>query len=80
MRTLKSMLYLSSCVFFLFLFFSFRAKLLNGSIKIHSTDYPLCLYDEELIDDDDPELGFLRSKVLVAVSTQHHDADRSSLI
>ena len=60
--------------------FSFRAKLLNGSIKIHSTHYPLCLYDKELIDDDDPGLGFLQSKALVAVSIQHHDANRLSLI
>lgn len=64
----------------LFVFFSFCAKLLNGSIKIHSTHYPLCLYDEELIDDDDPGLGFLRSKILIAVSHSIHGADRSSLI
>ncbi|KAF8227658.1 hypothetical protein L208DRAFT_1051369, partial [Tricholoma matsutake] len=44
---------------------SFCAKFLNGSIKIHSTDYPLCLYDKELMDEEDPGLGLLWSKVLI---------------
>ncbi|KAF8234141.1 hypothetical protein L208DRAFT_1021091, partial [Tricholoma matsutake] len=43
----------------------FHAKNLNRSIKIHSTDYPLCLYDEELMDKEDPGLDLLRSKVLI---------------
>jgi hypothetical protein len=47
--------------------FRFRNELLTGSIKVHSTDFPLCLYDEELVDQEDPSAGLLRSKVLVAV-------------
>jgi hypothetical protein len=71
---------LSIVLWLILLFFRFRAKVLNGSIKIYSTAYPLCLYDEELIDEEDPGLGFLRSKVLIAVSIQYHGANRSSLI
>ena len=48
-------------------FCRFRNKLVNGSIKVHSTDFPLCLYDEALIDKEDPSAGLMRSKLLVVV-------------
>jgi hypothetical protein len=65
---------LPTILLLIFFPYRFRAKLLNGSIKIHSTDYPICHYDKELIDDDNLDSGFLQSRLLVVVSLHLHDA------
>ena len=47
--------------------FRFCDQLVNGSVKVCSTDFPLCIYDEEMINKEDPSAGLLRSAILVVV-------------
>ncbi|KAF8218549.1 hypothetical protein L208DRAFT_1127779, partial [Tricholoma matsutake] len=44
----------------------FHNKLVNGSIKVHSMDFPVCLYDKALIDKEDPSSRLMQSDLLVA--------------
>ena len=48
-------------------FYRFCNKLVDSSIKVHSMDFPLCLYNKALIDKEDPSAGLMWSKLLVAV-------------
>ena len=48
-------------------FYRFHNKLVNGSIKVHSMDFLLCLYNKALIDKEDPSAGLMRSKLLDVV-------------
>ena len=65
-------------------FYRFCNKLVNGSIKVHSMDFPLCLYNKALIDKEDPSAGLMQSKLLVAVHfiifVINYDFDFSSSI
>lgn len=58
-------------VFIMFLisliFFRFRVCILSGKVTFTSCDYPACLYDLDIYDGEDPQLGLLRSPLLVRV-------------
>ena len=60
--------------------FRFCDQLVNGSVKVCSTDFPLCIYNEEMIDKDDPSAGLLRSTILVVVCLRVCYVDAGGLI